>query len=108
MSLTKTANTTAITGKSGVALVLGLKPGTYTITEIQAPSGYNLDSKPTDTVIRAAGIFGTSLIIENTPRFSKTGETDNWTCQAGIILMIAAAGLLVIRPLKRKARLFQH
>jgi len=107
MSLTKTANTTAITGKYGVALILGLKPGTYTITEIQAPSGYNLDSKPTNTVIREAGVLGASLIIENTPRFPKTGESDkkyNLTHAAlyCIVFALAAILFLVIRRIREK------
>jgi len=34
---------------------------------------------------------------------TKTGETDNWTYQIGIILLIAASGLLVIKQHKRKS-----
>ena len=44
----------AFTGKNGMALILGLKPGTYTVTEIQAPNGYNRDSKPVDAIISDA------------------------------------------------------
>jgi len=95
----------ALTGKNGMALILGLKPGTYTVTEIQAPNGYNRDSKPVDTIISdTATSIGASVVIENSPKFTKTGETDNWTYQAGIILLIAAAGLLVIKRIKRKTQ----
>lgn len=35
-----------VTGKDGLALVQGLAPGLYTITELVAPNGYALDAEP--------------------------------------------------------------
>lgn len=37
---------TGVTDASGIILTGALEPGTYIVTEIQAPEGYQLDSKP--------------------------------------------------------------
>ncbi|MEI8201234.1 MAG: SpaA isopeptide-forming pilin-related protein [Eubacteriales bacterium] len=99
--------TTLITGTEGTALILGLVKGEYIVTEIVAPAGYNLDSKPTDTTIgtRTSGVLGASVTIKNSPVTAKTGEIGN-NCNlisaALCFLGLATAVLIILRDRKGK------
>jgi uncharacterized surface anchored protein len=42
-----------VTGKDGLALVQGLEPGLYTVTELAAPVGYALDAEPQVIEVKA-------------------------------------------------------
>ena len=42
-----------VTGADGIIKISGLKEGTYTFTEIQAPDGYNLLSTPITVVVKS-------------------------------------------------------
>lgn len=47
----KDVNFEAVTGSDGIIKLTGLATGTYTFTEIQAPSGYNLLGSPVTVII---------------------------------------------------------
>ena len=99
--------TTLITGTDGTALILGLVEGEYIVTEIVAPAGYNLDSKPTDTTIgtRTSGVLGASVTIKNSPVTAKTGEIGNnynLISAALCCLGLATAVLIILRDRKGK------
>jgi len=101
--------TTLVTGTDGTALILGLVEGEYIVTEIVAPEGYNLDSKPTDTTIgtRTSGVLGASVTIKNSPVTAKTGEAGN-NCNlisaALCCLGLATAVLIILRDRKWKRK----
>ena len=99
--------TTLVTGTDGTALILGLVEGEYIVTEIAAPAGYNLDSKPTDTTIgtRTSGVLGASVTIKNSPVTAKTGEIGNnynLISAALCCLGLATATLIILRDRKGK------
>jgi uncharacterized surface anchored protein len=54
------------TGKSGVAVLTGLAPGWYTVTERQAPTGYLLDTTP--RVIQLKAGQDAELVVQNRRR----------------------------------------
>jgi uncharacterized surface anchored protein len=60
-----TANGRFTTDAKGQILVAGLQPGTYIVTEVAAPSGYKLDSKPQTIKINAGeGLYTLSFYDE--------------------------------------------
>jgi len=101
--------TTLVTGTDGTALILGLVEGEYIVTEIVAPTGYNLDSKPTATTIgtQTSGVLGASVTIKNSPVTAKTGEIGN-NCNlisaALCCLGLATAVLIILRDRKWKRK----
>lgn len=104
-------NTTPITNAyltdmDGNALVLGLKQGTYTITETKAPDGYNLDSSPVTVTIApdTGGVLGARIVLRDSALVTKTGESGNpalyWT--AGFFCLAAASVIIIIRMKRRR------
>ena len=90
-----------------MALILGLVEGEYIVTEIAAPTGYNLDSKPTATTIgtRTSGVLGASVTIKNSPVTAKTGEIgNNYNLISAVLccLGLATAVLIILRDRKGK------
>ena len=78
-SVQETANVEfqVVTGEDGKLKVTGLKEGTYTFTEIQAPDGYNLLDAPITVVI---GSNADGLEDLNAFKWTKeTGSSDNVT-----------------------------
>jgi uncharacterized surface anchored protein len=100
------ALSSAITGKDGMALILGLLPGTYTITETGAPSGYKKDAKPVDIAISntSSGVSEADIVIEDSPTFPKTGEKDGNIDLTKISLCCLAMALITIMDLFLRKR----
>ncbi|WP_431793115.1 SpaA isopeptide-forming pilin-related protein [Bacillus altitudinis] len=112
------------TGKDGEAIVKGLKPGEYTLTETKAPNGYVALKKPLAFTIQMGEVEIKTLIVKNAPmknegdhtnppasdqgdqhpphdsngELPKTGEEWlRYLMYAGILLVVSGTVLLVVR-----------
>ncbi|MDI6560976.1 SpaA isopeptide-forming pilin-related protein [Bacillus altitudinis] len=112
------------TGKDGEAIVKGLKPGDYTLTETKAPNGYVALKKPLAFTIQMGEVEIKTLIVKNAPmknegdhtnppasdqgdqhpphdsngELPKTGEEWlRYLMYAGILLVVSGTVLLVVR-----------
>lgn len=112
------------TGKDGEAIVKGLKPGEYTLTETKAPNGYVALKKPIAFTIQMGEVEIKTLIVKNAPmkneedhtnppvsdqgdqhpphdsngELPKTGEEWlRYLIYAGILLVVSGSVLLVVR-----------
>ncbi|MGW6677415.1 SpaA isopeptide-forming pilin-related protein [Bacillus altitudinis] len=112
------------TGKDGEAIVKGLKPGEYTLTETKAPNGYVALKKPLAFTIQMGEVEIKTLIVKNAPmknevdhtnppasdqgdqhpphdsngELPKTGEEWlRYLMYAGILLVVSGSVLLVVR-----------
>lgn len=112
------------TGKDGEAIVKGLKPGEYTLTETKAPNGYVALKKPIAFTIQMGEVEIKTLIVKNAPmknevdhtnppasdqgdqhpphdsngELPKTGEEWlRYLMYAGILLVVSGTVLLVVR-----------
>ncbi|MEH7732585.1 SpaA isopeptide-forming pilin-related protein, partial [Bacillus pumilus] len=112
------------TGKDGEAIVKGLKPGEYTLTETKAPNGYVALKKPLAFTIQMGEVEIKTLIVKNAPvkneedhtnppaspkgdqhpphdsngELPKTGEEWlRYMMYAGILLVVSGTVLLVLR-----------
>ncbi|MCL7873604.1 SpaA isopeptide-forming pilin-related protein [Bacillus altitudinis] len=112
------------TGKDGEAIVKGLKPGEYTLTETKAPNGYVALKKPLAFTIQMGEVEIKTLIVKNVPmknevdhtnppasdqgdqhpphdsngELPKTGEEWlRYLMYAGILLVVSGTVLLVVR-----------
>ncbi|KQL41612.1 LPXTG cell wall anchor domain-containing protein [Bacillus altitudinis] len=112
------------TGKDGEAIVKGLKPGDYTLTETKAPNGYVALKKPLAFTIQMGEVEIKILIVKNAPmknegdhtnppasdqgdqhpphdsngELPKTGEEWlRYLMYAGILLVVSGTVLLVVR-----------
>ena len=120
-------NFEVISGADGKIVINGLKEGTYTFTEIQAPSGYNLLSEPITVVVESNiatitsatdfewsvgsgssntvsvknGVFVFDVENAKGTELPSTGGIGTYVFTiAGAAIMAVAAGLLVIRRKK--------
>lgn len=55
----------AVTTDEGVAVFENVEFGTYTLSEIEAPTGYVLNSEPREVVIRENGVTVDAGVVEN-------------------------------------------
>ncbi|WP_433917158.1 SpaA isopeptide-forming pilin-related protein [Bacillus altitudinis] len=112
------------TGKDGEAIVKGLKPGEYTLTETKAPNGYVALKKPLAFTIQMGEVEIKTLIVKNAPmknegdhtnppasdqgdqhpphdsngELPKTGEEWlRYLMYTGILLVVSGTVLLVVR-----------
>lgn len=77
-----TKKVTVITDSNGKISLKGLKPGTYTLKETKAPSGYNLDSTEYKIVL---DFNGTNIVLKTGEGGSTSGVTfDGTTATAKI------------------------
>ncbi|MDU5378407.1 SpaA isopeptide-forming pilin-related protein, partial [Peptoniphilus lacydonensis] len=65
--------TTAVTGKHGKLTISDLAPGKYTLTEVKAPQGYELDATPINFEIKADG----NSDVENDQKEVKNHQKKN-------------------------------
>lgn len=112
------------TGKDGEAIVKGLKPGEYLLTETKAPDGYVALKKPLAFTIQMGEVEIKTMIVKNAPvkneedhtnppasdkgdqhpphdsngELPKTGEEWlRYLMYAGILLVASGTVLLVVR-----------
>ncbi len=71
-----------VTDKSGLALVNGLAPGRYTISELVAPDGYIKMEEP--KTVEVKGGVNTHVTFENMPRTSITVNVIDQATRVGI------------------------
>lgn len=97
-------NTIGRTGADGTATILGLLPGSYTVTEVDAPDGFQLDSEPITVSVTAVAGVSASVTLINTPTISKTGETGTrWISEMilGFCLVLAAVVMIFVLIIRR-------
>ncbi len=89
-----------VTGTNGLAEIKGLNAGTYKLTEIIAPEGYNILNGDTDVTLSAAqgdGVNDTILTMENTkPVNNMSGSTLPETGGIGTTIFYILGAILVI------------
>jgi len=106
-----TNKVTVVSGEDGKIKLEGLKPGTYTITETKAPTGYNLDNTPhtikldwnatekkivLDTTSDSTATFDGTTATAKITIDNKGGTTLPSTGGIGTTLFYLIGGLLVI------------
>lgn len=84
-------NTIARTGVAGTATILGLLPGDYTITEVEAPDGYLRDSEPVTVSVLGVSDQTASATFVNAPErdtsISRTGETGSSEILPALVIL---------------------
>ena len=88
-----------VTNENGLLIIRGLKQGTYTAVELEAPKGYELSTEKISFEINELGIANGEIIIKNMPvSIPKTGrdtdliETILYTTLVGSMAVMALFG----------------
>ena len=105
-----TTNTIGITGSDGTAMVLGMLPGEYIITETDAPDHYNLDSTPVTVNISTSTPMVEALFVNTpvpAPPIPQTGEKEENNSLAWALIAsgtVTAGSLVLAQSPKRRLR----
>ena len=84
-----------VTPDSGVIVVKGVKPGTYSITEVTAPDGYNKLTEPVEVTAVKTGKTSTHTTIYLDENGNVTDQESS-ICVEVILENIAAAAVVIV------------